>query len=315
MPRIRPPSNARDMFVSVRSHVRDVRRRFPFDAIIGAFAYPDAVVASRLAQELDCPFLAIVMGSDINDLAQRPPLKEQICDALRSARAVVALSGALKNRLVELGIPEDRVVVLRNSVNGRDFIIQDRVAARRKLGIDPEGQLACFIGNLVHEKGPDILLEALAGLSARSKSLKVVFVGDGVMTPALQQKTKELGLSHRVTFPGRCLPDRVPLWIAASDVVCLPSRREGCPNVVLEALACGRPVVACDVGGVPELLSARNGIMSAPEDSMAFGLALEKTLQGTWSETDLRQSAPSLAWDDFGRSMNAILLKAMERKN
>jgi glycosyltransferase involved in cell wall biosynthesis len=314
VPRVLAPFHARDMFLSVRSHVRELRRRFPFDAIVGAFAYPDAVVAARLAKEFDCAFVALVMGSDINDLAQRPSLKNQIRGALRDARAVIALSGALKERVVELGVPEDRVFVQHNSVCGKEFAIRDRVAARKELGMDPEGQLACFIGNLAHEKGPDVLIEALVRMGARSKSLHVAFVGDGAMRAELEKRTRTLGLADKVTFTGRCRPERVPLWISASDVVCLPSRREGCPNVVLEALACGRPVVASAVGGVPELLSQSNGVLVAPDDPVAFGLALDTALQRAWNETGLRQSAPSLEWEDFGRSMHAILLQAMDRK-
>ena len=313
VPRMLIPLHARDVFLSIQSHVQHIRRKFPFDAIVGAFAYPDAVVAARFAREFDCPFVALVMGSDINDLAQRPLLRPHIGAALRDADAVIAVSHALKARVVELGVRADRVLVQHNSVSGKDFMIRDRVAARKELGIDPHRQLACFVGNLVFEKGPDILIEALARMGRLMKPLHVAMIGDGALRPALEQRARELGLSDAVTFVGACIPERVALWIAASDVLCLPSRREGCPNVVLEALASGRPVVACAVGGVPELLSSKNGVVAIPDNAEAFASALESALQRTWNELDLRRSTPSLEWSTFGKSMYETLLQAMAR--
>jgi glycosyltransferase involved in cell wall biosynthesis len=311
-PKVLPQLHAHEMYFSVRSHVREVWRRFPFDVVLGAFGYPDAVAASWFAKDFDCSFVALVMGSDINDLAQRAALRPGITEALTEASGVVALSMALKERVVQLGIPEDRVVVQHNGVDGARFVIRDRELARNELAIKPKGKLGCFIGNLVHEKGPDILIEALARIDADQTPVEIVFVGDGQLSADLELKARQAGVGNRVRFVGRCLPERIATWIAASDLLCLPSRREGCPNVVLEALACGRPVVASRVGGVPELVSDRNGIVVRSGDPVAFATAMEAALRREWDSHVLRATVPSLSWDDFGRSVYTLLVRATQ---
>jgi len=311
LPRVMPQWHAAQAYRSVRSHVQDVRREFPFDVVLGAFAYPDAVIASRLASDAGCPFVALVMGSDMNDLAQRPNLRGLVRSALSSAAHVVCVSTALQRRVLELGIAEERTTVQHNGVDGGRFQVRDRSDARRTLGLDGEQKLVVFIGNLVHEKGPDVLVEALGQLrSNASPDFRVVFIGDGPQKPALLSSIAASGVGAQVSFLGRRPPGEVALWLAASDVLCLPSRREGCPNVVLEALASGRPVVAAAVGGVPELLNTGNGVMVPPDDPKALAEALSGALRRSWTPSELRLSVPALTWEDVGRRLFDVLTQA-----
>jgi len=314
LPRIATRWHAAAIYRTIRSHVLKIRRDFQFDVVLGAFAYPDVVVARRLAEDARCPFVALVMGSDINELAKRPHLRGQISDALIHADRVVALSADLKRKVVDLGVPESNVILQRNGVDGEKFFIRDRAQARGQLNDGWAGRLICFVGNLTREKGPDLLIEAVARMPQSVPStLRVVFIGDGVMRQALASRARQLGLEGVVRFEGRRPPDEIPLWIGAADLLCLPSRREGCPNVVLEALASGRPVVAARVGGVPELLSERNGIIAAPEDPDALADALMRGLERTWHPADLRASVPSLTWDVLGQKLEEILSQAVYR--
>lgn len=304
IPRIAPRWNAASVYRSVRSHVEETRRAFPFDAIVAAFAYPDGVAAARLAADVGCAFIAVVLGSDINELARRPALQGQIRDALLQASTVIAVSGELRSRVAELGVPRDRIVVQQNGVDGARFVVRDRHQARQQLAIPDDRALVCFVGNLVPEKGPDVLLESF-GLTRVGglKDGQLAFIGDGPMRPALTARAAQLGIADRIRFLGKLPPVDVAVWLAAANVVCVPSRREGCPNVVLEGLASGRPIVASAVGGVPEMLSDRNGLMVASEDPAALGGALNRALQTTWDPEHLRASVPSLTWDDFGRTI------------
>ena len=313
VPRIAPQWHAATMHWSVRSDVLRLRREFPFDLILGAFAYPDLVTAAALAAEANCPLVGLVMGSDVNDLAGRLVLREQIAQAFNQARAVIALSSALKHRVIELGIPDNRVVVQANGVDGIRFQIRDRRQAREALDLPVDRRIVCFVGNLVPVKGPDVLVEAIARMDQQClSSLHVVFVGDGELNNRLRTRCDQLGLSGHVRFAGLRAPDEIPLWMAAADVLCLPSRREGCPNVVLEALASGRPVVASNVGGVPDLLTEKNGVLVLPDDPTRLAAALQVALQRTWDPSDLRSSVPSLSWNDFGRTFHQVLLAALD---
>jgi glycosyltransferase involved in cell wall biosynthesis len=312
VPRIAPARNADILYRSVRSHVQRIHRTFPFDVIVGAFAYPDVVAASCLARDAGCPFVALVMGSDIYDLAQRPALRGRIREALLQAASVVAVSGGLRDRLVELGIPAERIVVQHNGVDGRRFILRDRRESRRRLGLSETRSNVCFVGNLVAEKGPDILIEAIGSppLAAVSDA-HVTFIGDGGLKESLLARATALGIRDRVSFLGRVPPDEVALRISASDVLCLPSRREGCPNVVLEALASGRPVVAAAVGGVPELLHDGNGIMAPSDDPSALARAIVSALRREWDPAALRATVSSLSWDDMGQKLHTVISRAI----
>ena len=312
LPRVAPQWHAAHTYQSIRSHIRDIRENFPFEVVLGAFAYPDAVVASRVAAYAGCPYVVLVMGSDVNDLAERPNLRGPIREALSNASRVVAVSKALQERVRELGVPQERILVQQNGVDGERFHIRDRVATRRALGVPEDEHLVMFVGNLVYEKGPDVLIEALSGVRARSSSdVRVVLIGDGSQKQVLLARCLALGIGDRVAFVGRRSPDDVSLWLSASDVLCLPSRREGCPNVVLEALASGRPVVAARVGGVPELLNDRNGIMVPPDDAGALAEALAQAFARDWNPLELRASVPSLTWQDVGRNLHDVLTQSV----
>ena len=311
LPRIAPQLHARTLYLAARSHIRRLRDTFAFDAILGAFAYPDLVAAAHLARDNHCPLVGLVMGSDINALARKHKLREQIGSALAQADSVIALSAGLKERVVELGVPERRVVVQNNSVDGTRFDIRDQAASRRQLGLERR-HVVCFIGNLVQEKGPDVLIEALPHIDPSIlASLKVVFVGDGHLKDALRSRARQLDMGNIVEFAGRRPPNEIPAWMSAADLLCLPSRREGCPNVVLEALASGRPVVASSVGGVPDLITDRNGIRVPPDDPAQLGRAIGQALQRSWVPAELRSSVASLTWSDMGRAVHQALDSAV----
>jgi glycosyltransferase involved in cell wall biosynthesis len=121
-------------------------------------------------------------------------------------------------------------------------------------------------------------------------------VGDGECRAEYEQMARQLGVARAVHFAGAAAHDQVPLWISAADVLCLPSLREGCPNIVIEALACGRPVVGSAVGGVPALLSEDTGILVAAEDSAGFAAALEQALSRSWNPEDIRRSVAARTW-------------------
>ena len=312
VPRIGMLAHPEAMYKSARARVHELNRERRFDAILGAFAYPDVVAAAKLAQELNLPLVAFVLGSDMNELAQRPGLRNQIKAALLQANSVVAVSAGLKARVVELGVPSDRVVVQHNGVDGDCFHIRDPHIARRALGVPADARVICFVGNLVHEKGPDVFVDAVARLYASGfRDLQVLVVGEGREKDALISKAAALGIGERIKFFGRLAAADVALCMSAADVQCLSSRREGCPNVVLEALASGRPVVGSAVGGVPELLSDRNGVLVQPENPDAFAAAMETALLRKWDPSDLRSSVPSLTWQDMGRALHRELMRAV----
>lgn len=296
------PLHAVGMAASLAWRVAAIRREFPFEAILTAWAYPDAAAAAALAALARVPLVATVLGSDINELPRRPALGFQIRRALGRARRVVAVSEALAGVVATLGVPRERIVVQHNGVDGAVFAPGDRREARAALGLPVDRRLVGYVGRLSAEKGVDVLVEAMQELVRRDPGVDLAIVGGGPLDASLRLRAGALGLGERVRFLGHRGHDELPRWLGAFDVLCLPSRREGCPNVVLEALASGRPVVASGVGGVPELLRKDNGILVPPDRGGELADALSRALDRTWDPGSLRGTVPSLSWDAVART-------------
>jgi glycosyltransferase involved in cell wall biosynthesis len=296
-----PQFHATGMAHSLRPHLTRIARDFPFDVILGAWAYPDGAAAARLADEFSCPFVLIVQGSDLNELPRNPALRKQIRTALGRAQRVVAVSRALGERAAELGVAPERIVVQHNGVDGERFCLRDRSQSRERLGLAPDRRWIACVGNFKEEKGVAVLVEAMGRLDRDADGdISLALVGSGPLESELRARAEALGVASRVHFIGRRPHAEVPDWISACDVLCLPSFREGCPNVVLEALASGRPVVASRVGGVPELLDRENGLMVAAGEPSELAEALREALSRTWSAERLRETVPFLSWEQYG---------------
>jgi glycosyltransferase involved in cell wall biosynthesis len=300
------------MQVSLRGYLTRLRREFPFDVILASWAYPDGVAAAHLAAHLGCPLVTMILGSDLNALARDPALRPQIQWGLGRAQHVITVSAALRERVIELGISADKVIVQHNGVDGAQFTIRDRAAVRAQLGLPAASPLLCYVGNFKSEKGVDVLVEAMGHLRRCGREdVELALIGSGPLESKLRTRVQELHLESQVRFCGRRGHAEIPDWISAADALCLPSHREGCPNVILEALASGRPVVASRVGGVPELLDERSGVMVPPGDPEALAQGLASVLARQWEPEALRACVEFPSWDQYGLVLRDALTSAI----
>jgi glycosyltransferase involved in cell wall biosynthesis len=305
--------HARGMYASLRPHVANLYREFPFEIIMAAWAYPDAVAAAGLASEYKCPLVVKILGSDINNLAQLPALRPQIQKGLQRAQCVITVSEALRERVIELGIAPERVLTQHNGVDGKKFKIRSKEAIRQELKLSTTRPFICYVGRLGQEKGLDVLLDAMHALATSGRGdIDLHLIGGGEQEENLRAQVARLKLESQVHFHGMRPHDEIPLWVSAGDLLCLPSRREGCPNVVLEALASGRPVVASHVGGLPELIQSDNGILVPSENPAALAQALHEALQRSWSPEALRNTVEYLSWEDVGQKYYQTLSRVMD---
>ena len=199
--------------------------------------------------------------------------------------------------------------VVYNGVDRTTFHPRPREAACRELGVDPERRRILFVGNLVEVKGLPDLLEAVRIASAHSMPpLELVVVGDGPLEVSLKSQARGLGIESAVRFVGRETRPRVALWMSASHVLALASLEEGAPNVVLEALASGRPVVATGVGGVPEVHpgGAAGALVPAAEPP-ALAAALMAVLNRDWSEESLSALVRRFSWSENAQTILGAL--------
>ena len=270
-------------------------RRFAPDLIFGCFLYPDGYAALKIGQALAVPVVAMSIGSDINRIGD--PISAMHTRAvLREADFLVTVSGDLRLKAIAMGAAAEKT---RAIVNGCDLAVfhpGDRFHARLKLGIDPAAEAVVYIGRMDVKKGLRELVEAAARLHSARPRLRVYMVGEGPDRPLIEsaiQARNAAGYIH--ALPG-CAFDEVAVWMAAADLVTLPSYMEGCPNVILEALASGRPVVATNVGGIPEILSEECGRLVPPRDAGALVQALASVLDSAW-EAQAISARGSRSWE------------------
>jgi teichuronic acid biosynthesis glycosyltransferase TuaC len=271
-------------------------RRLQPDVLDAHFAWPDGAAAARLRDDLSAalgrrvPLVVTARGTDLNYPDRPPAVVRQLRAALAEADHVVCVAEALRREALALGVPPAKVSTLRNGVDGRRFTPGDRGAARARLGLPADRRVLLCVGHLEARKGQHLLLPALAAAFPAGSRPLLVLVGDGPDAQALQGLAGALQLGGDVRLAGAVQPDALPDWYRAADALVLPSLREGWPNVVLEALACGTPVLATAVWGTPEILDGcRAGLLvEASEAGLTSGLRrlseLEAAAARPWAE-------------------------------
>lgn len=284
-----------------------------WDCLFASWGYPDAVAVAAVAALSGKPMITKVHGSDINAFTLEPARRRQICWALGRSRHVVAVSQALADRLAELGVDASRTTVLYNGVDPARFHPVPRDEARRALGFDAADRVVLYVGNVQSSKGCGDLMQAFALLRQRMPGLKLVYVGAGPLVRSLAEQAAATGAADDVRFPGRLLHEQIVQWFGAADVFCLPSHAEGVPNVVLEAMACGTPVVASRVGGIPEVLPEFAGVMVPAKDPPALAEALFTALHSTWDRPRITGHAAGFDWDTNVARLRALIEDAAER--
>jgi glycosyltransferase involved in cell wall biosynthesis len=227
--------------------------------------------------------------------------------------ALLTVSEAMRLAAIsKFGAQPDRVHTVVNGFNTSVFYPRDQALIRAKFGIPLDEKMIIYVGRFVEEKGLRELIQAFQQLAQKDGKLSLALIGDGVMRSELVSLIDAAGLQGRVRMPGGQPPDQVAEWICASNVLTLPSWSEGYPNVVVEGLACGRPVVATDVGGTSEILNEANGILIEPRKSEVLQRALDQALRADW---DLFAIAKSMrrTWDDVAVETLAICKQVAAR--
>jgi teichuronic acid biosynthesis glycosyltransferase TuaC len=273
--------------------------------------YPEGYATVAVARRLGIPAVIGSIGSDLNRFVD-PASRWLTRLAMKRATFVVTKSEHLRQRAIQMGVSADKVRTIRNGCNPGVFHLRDRSAARAQLAIDDKAELVLFVGRLDTAKGIEELLEAFASLASHRPNLRLAFVGDGPGGNHLRSKTKHLALEDRITLNGACSSQEVAHWLAAANVLALPSYNEGYPNVVIEALSCGRPVIATNVGGILELVNDESGILIAPRDSRALAAAIEKAMDRRWDEHSISEQFRR-GWDEAADELLGICELALEQ--
>jgi glycosyltransferase involved in cell wall biosynthesis len=279
-------------------------RSFAPDLIFSYFLYPDGFAALKIGKTLGIPVVAMGVGSDVHNIRDRFSAMHTRT-VLREADFLVAISDDLRKRMVAMGAPSEKTRTILSGCDISVFRPNDRLEARRKLHIDPGVEAVIYIGRMDVRKGLRELVEAAVSLHPLRPDLHVYMIGEGPDRPLIEgaiQASNAAGYIH--ALPG-CAFDDVAVWMAASSLVTLPSYMEGYPNVVVEALASGRPVVATNVGGIPEILSDEYGGLVPPRDSSRLAQALASVLDKTWDANAISAHG-SRSWETVAAELLEI---------
>ncbi len=285
--------------------VRALESEGPADLLDAHFGYPEGVGCVKAALKLRRPVFITMRG------LERPLLHcrwrgAQLLWALRECTGIVCVSHSLKDLAVSRGIDPDKLRVIPNAVDRELFRSGDRDEARQALGIDRQARLIVCVAMLVHGKGQHLLLQALAQLRGRHPNLRLALVGGPAHEPKyplrLKKMVEELGLGDRVVMTGSQSPRQVVTWLQAADLFALPTYDEGCCNAVLEAMACGLPVVTTPAGDNAVLVDApRRGLLVPMDDAAGLALGLDNALGMAWDRQEIARYGADYTWDAVAR--------------
>jgi teichuronic acid biosynthesis glycosyltransferase TuaC len=273
------------------------------DVILNYWVYPEGFAAVRLGREHGIPVIVGSIGSDI--LRPGDPISFRLMrHTLRYATSVITVSEDLRQNAIKLGVAPERVTTVLNGCDRSVFHPRDRAQARARLGVAQDAELLLYIGWISPTKGLTELIDAAAGMVTRHPRLQVALIGEGRAQADLERQARDAGIADRILFLGRKSSPEVSEWLAACDVFTLPSHSEGCPNVIVESISCGRPVVATNIGGIPELLNSSLGIMVPPRNTEKLTAALEDALRRSWDHEGIASQ--------FGRGWEAAAAETLE---
>lgn len=310
-PRLFRSAYGKLMLASVSSVWKSWARPWSPDVIVGSWAYPDGYVATRFARQLGIPAVIKVHGSDIHSLEAGARM-EQTRMVLKEADGILSVSQDLKEQIGDMGVAPDKVNVIYNGVDRERFVLRDKMACRRKLklSVSADEKLVLYIGNLKRVKGVDRLIAGFCELR-RQHPAHLAIVGGGEEQASLTELTRTLGLANAVTFHGAVDHDVIPDWLSACDTFALCSRNEGVPNVLLEAMASGRPSVASRVGGIPEVvIPGETGFIVDSSNPQAVSDALVNVLQTNWNETQIRNHSERYSWESNATKTIELILRS-----
>lgn len=288
--------------------LRQMRREgFDFDIIDAHYYYPDGVAAALLARWFKRPLVITARGSDINQIAHFALPRAMMRWAAGVASRSICVSAALAQALCAIGVPQSAITVVRNGVDAARFRPTDRGEARRQLGMEYQ-PLLLSVGNLVEVKRHHLTIRALASILHDFPHAGLAIVGEGPQRQALERCAHEAGVQDRVHFAGQVDNECLWRWYNAADLTVLASEREGLPNVLLESMACGTPVLASRVGGVTEVVDSDEvGCTVDMDDAADLAMAALTQLRRPRNRDTVRRHALARSWTETSRRLVELL--------
>ena len=266
-------------------------KRQKASALMASWGFPDAVAAAMVNKFLNLPFFVKVHGTDVNENSQHKSRRIMIKKWLAQAATIFCASKALGNILVDAGINKNKICVNYNGVNPDVFYPHPQQKV-----MNSQNKKLIFVGSIITTKGINELFDAFLTFSKIDNSVSLDILGTGPLKEKLQQKIQEHNLFHRIFLRGSVPLAEVARYIREANILILPSYREGVPNVLLESFASGTPVIATNVGGIPEVVTPDTGLLIDAKSSKQLFNAIITAIETPWQQEQILQHAAKFDW-------------------
>ncbi len=311
LPKVGMTSYGLLMFLSVLPTVRAIHRTFAFDLIDAHYVYPDGFAAVLLGRYFGTPVVTTSQGTDMSLYPTLPLIRPLLRYSLKRSSRLIAVSQALKNAMIGLNTPPEKVTVIPNGTDPRKFHPLPKEDSRKRLDL-PSRRLILSVGALTENKGFHRLIRALRILidHYQEKDVSLLIVGEGPFRTQLESLIVSLDLRQHVRLVGAIPHRQLPLWFNAADLFCLCSSREGWPCVIVESLACGIPVVATHAGGIPEIISSDTfGLLTTSREE-DIAEKIFRALKTSWDHDRIFAYAQNYSWERIASSAYIVFESA-----
>ncbi|MEH6789358.1 glycosyltransferase [Parasphingorhabdus sp.] len=308
IPKVGGGANPRRIANTVMALVKRLHREHRFDIIDAEFFYPDGPAAMRLAAALDIPFTIKARGADIHHWSRDAKCRQQMLEAADKASALLAVSEALKQDMIALGMDGSKITIHYTGLDQDRFVPVDRAAAKQALGV--EGPLFITTGALIARKNQDLVIRAMASLP----DAQLMLAGTGEQEQSYRALAEQLGVADRIRFLGSVSHEQLAQLTAAADIAILVSRSEGLANAWVEALACGTPVIISEAGGARELVSTAEAGRVVAQSVDAIVEAARDILAAPPDQDRVRSTVNRFSWQTNGDQLLAVLRDAAGRR-
>lgn len=263
--------------------------------------YPDAYAAVRYFRNKGVKTIGVVHGNEAIEYYGPTVYRKKYIEVFGLLDRVIVVSADLKSKLVkEYFVDPDKISIIFNGVDVGKFFVREKIYARDQLGLSKSSSIGICVARLSEEKNLDILIRSVAEL--KHKSPFIYIVGDGPLKKELQNLIDYCGVEEMVKLVGVVPHDEIALWLNAGDFFCLPSQREGCPVVIHEALACGRPVISTTVGAIPDLICSDDyGLLCPPSDVDAYANLLKIAGSRKWDNEKIASYGRQFTWEEVAK--------------
>jgi teichuronic acid biosynthesis glycosyltransferase TuaC len=314
-PGILKNQDARFYTRGLRNWLHELCESWRPDILDAHFVWPDGVGVASIAKEIGIRYVITLRGK-IYECLPIPSQRKQCEKALKNASAVISVSKAMADEAAKLGVQPDKIFVIPNGIDKTKLTPKDKARCRQELGLPEKRRILLTVSHLGHRKGHFEVIEALSGLPDDVLLAIVGGAAQGGTIDALKDAAMKFGVADQLILPGPQPYEKIPLYFGAADASVLASYREGCPNAVLESLACGTPVVATDVGAVRDILPAMDvGRIVPPQKVEPLREALADVLDKEWDPDEVVRKNGVKSWDEVANKVQQVFNKVLSAED